>query len=91
MLFDTTSYVDLPAVVASVDAGAGTITLTASVPTSPTDWPALAVSGWVVLMYDGYEVSGVQATQKRYAVCGGGNTAFGQIGTTGESSRRWAP
>ena len=91
VLFDTTSYVDLPAVVASVNAGAGTITLTASVPTSPTDWPALAVSGWVVLMYDGYEVSGVQATQKRYAVCGGGNTAFGQIGTTGESSRRWAP
>lgn len=89
LLRDSTTYDYYSATVASVDAAAGTITLTASVPTTPTDWPALCSSGWVDVVFDDYETSGVTAAQKQYAVCGNGAAHFGGIGSTGEQSRRW--
>jgi hypothetical protein len=36
----------------SINAGAGTVALTVSIPTVPTDWPALAASDWVDVIYD---------------------------------------
>jgi hypothetical protein len=91
VLRDSTSYVYLSCVVQSVNAGAGTITLTASVPTSPDDWPLLAFSGLVDFIYDDFETAGIQAAQRDYAACGSGKAAFGSIGTSGLPSRRWAP
>ena len=89
LLRDSTTYDYYPAVVLSVDGGAGTITLTASVPTVPTDWVTLATSGMVDLVYDGYETSGIQTAQKLYAYGGNGNAQWGGIGTSGDKSRRW--
>lgn len=91
LLRDSTTYDYYSAVVQSVSAASRQITLTASVPTSPTDWPAIAGSGWVDLVFDDYETSGVQAAQKLYAVCGGGTSVWGEIGSSGDKSRRWAP
>lgn len=91
LLRDSTTYDYYSAVVQSVSAATRQITLTASVPTSPTDWPTLAGTGWVDLVFDDYETSGVQSAQKLYAVCGGGTSVWGEIGSSGDKSRRWAP
>lgn len=89
LLRDSTTYDYYSAVVLSVNGGAGTITLTASVPTTPTDWPAVCGTGMVDLVYDDYETSGIQAAQKQYAYGGGGNAVWGGIGATTDKSRRW--
>lgn len=89
VLRDVTSVGELAATVASVNAGAGTITLTASVSTSPTDWPALAASGIVDLVYAPYTT--VAPEQQGYAVVGGGSAEYGDIDSTGDATRRWAP
>jgi len=91
LLRNSTTYTDEPLTVLSVNGASGTITLTASVPTVPTDWVTLAGSGMVDLVYDAYETSGIQTAQKLYAVCGNGNAVWGGIGASGDKSRRWGP
>lgn len=90
ILRDVTSVGEYAATVLGVDDTMGTIQLTASVPTSPTDWPLLATTGWVDLVFDGYTTSGIQAAQKDYAVVGGGSADYGLIDST-DPTRRWAP
>lgn len=89
LLRDSTTYTDEPMTVLSVNGAAGTITLTASVPTSPTDWPTVCGTGTVDLVYDGYETASIQAAQKLYAVVGNLSASYGGIGTSGDKSRRW--
>lgn len=77
-------------VVQSVDAVAKTITMTGSVPTSPTDWAALVAGGATVdLRYDVYTTSGLQAAQKLYAWVGSDST--GTIGGTSDRAQEWRP
>lgn len=90
ILRDVTSVGEYAATVLGVDDAMGTIQLTASVPTSPTDWPLLATTGWLDLVFDGYTTSGIQAAQKDYAVVGGGSADYGLIDST-DPTRRWAP
>jgi hypothetical protein len=85
---NTTTYTYYDAVISSVNAGASTITLTAAPGGS---WPAAASGGWVDLVQNDWGVSGLQASQKNYAYCGGGNAAEGAVASTSEKSRRWAP
>lgn len=91
-LRDTTTDTYYAAVVASVDpsdAFGGAVTLTASVPTSPVDWPTEAAAGNVDMVFDEYETPGIQATQKQYAYGGSGSASYGSIGSSGDRSRRW--
>lgn len=89
LLRNSTTHTAESFTVLSVNGAAGTITFTASVPTVPTDWPALAGSGWVDVIYDDYDVSGVQTAQKQYAACGNGSGVWGNLGGSGDKSRRW--
>lgn len=89
LLRNSTTYTDEPLTVLSVNGGSGTITMTASVPTVPTDWVTLAGSGMVDLVYDGYETASIQTAQKSYAVVGNNNAVWGGIGSSGDKSRRW--
>lgn len=72
--------------VLSVNGVAGTITLTASVPTVPTDWPALCGSGIVDVRYARFNQ--LVTAQKVYAAVGD-QTAH-VIDGTATTNRRWS-
>lgn len=90
ILRNTTATTVQSFVVSAVNSGGtGTIKLTVTVPTSPTNWPSLAGSGIVDVEYDNYATSGFQDTQKGY--CAIGDYSTNVIASTSDPARRWAP
>lgn len=87
LLRDSTTYSYASATILSVNAGASTITLTAA---PGGTWAADAAAGWVDLVPDDWGTP-IAATQESYAYGGGGNAAEGDIASSGDASRRWAP
>jgi hypothetical protein len=87
VLWDTTTKTVESFTVQSVNVVAKTITLTASVPTSPYNWPSLATTGIVTLEYD--EFATCTTTQRsKYAFWG--NATTGVIDGTATNNREWS-
>lgn len=87
VLGDSAAYTTESYEVASVDTAAGTITLTASVATVPTDWPFEASAGIVYVTFDDW--ASASATQRVFAAVSDETTRT--IGGTSDVAKRWAP
>jgi hypothetical protein len=87
LLRDSTTYSYWSGTILSTNPGASTITLTAN---PPAPWPTDASTGVVDITYDDWGTP-ITATQESYAYGGGGNAAEGEIASSGDASRRWAP
>lgn len=84
---DTTgAVVEEAFTVLSVNTAAGTITATASIPTVPTDWPALCSSSWVDVTFDDWSTS--VTSQRVFAAVADETTEL--IAST-SAWQRWSP
>jgi hypothetical protein len=80
---DTSTAVEYQCEVTSVTST--TIKLTASVPTSPVNWPLLATSGIVDVVFDSYATA--TSDQRIFAAVGDASTRT--IGSTSDSNHKW--